>query len=874
MNQSDSHLRLSKTLSKLLSIIIIIALLLPAWGAGATTAMAQYEKLHPALQEVAAEGGRQMVRVIVQLSEATAGIEAGDNWHGGAVIYNLSMLNALALEIPANRLHALANVGGVKRVSPDAVMLRSAEDDGELVAQEEFNGNAEDMARSVNWQWQELGEADGFDVGDVALVSFLAGTMEGLRIQGDNRGAQATVDLRAEGNLSLTIGYRRKDFNAAEDVVTLALSADQGASWQQVAEFGGPVTDPVLNVETFELTDLHADEIMLRILSSDGTAADAGFYIDFLRFQVTINPESFLYRLHLPMIADDDTASQARQIEAASGTHYVLDRFDNVSYSNNDGSANWSSAWSENDPYGVPGPSSEYYVGISNGRLKFNAIDKYTERMIREANLTGAQSATLSFDWQTVGLDSGETLALQIRNSAVGYQTLIQLGGNQQGTFSQDISAYIDSAVQIRFSNRSSNWESGEAVYIDNVKITWQDTSSTPPPTPAPTATPIPNAIDTSNLASTFVKAIAADQVWNEASPKRGSGVAVAVVDSGVAPHWDLNDANGNSRILVHAGFLNGETYAYPAAFFDMLLLMFLDVTNLSIDDFYGHGTHIAGTIAGNGTRSNGVYMGVAPEAKIIDVKVVDDHGVGNTSDVVAGLQWIHENSAQYNIRVVNMSLNSTVAESYLDNPLSTAVEILWFNGITVLVSVGNNGDNDDNDIIYPPANDPFVISVGAVEDQGTTDIGDDLLAPYSVHGITEDGFAKPEIVVPGTDIIAALAGADSNLAIEHPSHVLEGENGKHYFRMSGTSMAAAVATGAVAILLGAEPTLTPDQVKERLIAGGTPFGEGDTAPTTSYNGQNLVALYTFDEGSGSVVHDVSGYGAAYDLTIEHPNNV
>jgi serine protease AprX len=133
-----------------------------------------------------------------------------------------------------------------------------------------------------------------------------------------------------------------------------------------------------------------------------------------------------------------------------------------------------------------------------------------------------------------------------------------------------------------------------------------------------------------------------------------------------------------------------------------------------------------------------------------------------------------------------------------------------------VVVSAGNNGNDG---IRYPPANDPFVITAGAVDTKGTPSIVDDILALFSDHGTTQDGFMKPDFIVPGANIIAALASDDSNLALDHPTHTVAGPNGNHYFRMSGTSMASAVAAGAVALLLQDEPTLTPDQVKYRLNA-------------------------------------------------------
>jgi serine protease AprX len=235
--------------------------------------------------------------------------------------------------------------------------------------------------------------------------------------------------------------------------------------------------------------------------------------------------------------------------------------------------------------------------------------------------------------------------------------------------------------------------------------------------------------------------------------------------------------------------------------------------------DDYGHGTHIAGIIGGNGLLSWGKYIGIAPKVNLVSVKVSDAHGMGYESDVVAGLQWIYENRDDYNIRVVNISLNSSVPQSYHTSPLDAAVEILWFNSVVVVVSAGNNAVGH-NGILYPPANDPFVITVGATDDQGTPDTGDDLLANFSAFGTTEDGVAKPDLVAPGRNIVSISPGAHATLVQEHPDHRVDGI----YFRMSGTSMSSAVTSGAVALLLQAQPGLNPDQVKWRLMHTTEPF--------------------------------------------------
>jgi serine protease AprX len=295
---------------------------------------------------------------------------------------------------------------------------------------------------------------------------------------------------------------------------------------------------------------------------------------------------------------------------------------------------------------------------------------------------------------------------------------------------------------------------------------------------------------------SIFLETIGATQLWDMGLD--GSGITVAVVDSGITDWADIktDGEDGHDRILDWVQYSDSVAY-HP-------------------DDYYGHGTHIAGTIGGDGYLSEGMYKGVAPGVNFVTVKVSDDYGMSYMSDVVAGLQWVLDHKDQYNIRIVNLALNSSEPESYHTSPLNAAVEILWFNGIVVVVSAGNNGGDG---VILPPANDPFVISVGASIDNGTAGTGDDSLAPYSAYGITESGFTKPEIVAPGHDIVSLIGKPDAILMQEHPDHFIDDPQGTGmYFRMSGTSMASAVTTGAIALLLQAEPDLTPDQVKYRLI--------------------------------------------------------
>jgi serine protease AprX len=235
--------------------------------------------------------------------------------------------------------------------------------------------------------------------------------------------------------------------------------------------------------------------------------------------------------------------------------------------------------------------------------------------------------------------------------------------------------------------------------------------------------------------------------------------------------------------------------------------------------DQYGHGTLVAGIIAGNGRAAGGSIVGVAPQANLINVRINDENGVATAADVIAGLQWINDNRDTYNIRVVNISLNSSVPESYHTSALAAAAEILWFNGIVVVASAGNNGADGR---LYAPANDPFVITVGAADDRGTAERGDDTLAAFSARGTDESGQAKPELVAPGVNIVSTRC-ATCTLSRIFPGNAAAGFSGaQEYFRASGTSLAAPVVAGVAALMLQKEPELTPDQVKQRLIMSGT----------------------------------------------------
>jgi serine protease AprX len=298
-----------------------------------------------------------------------------------------------------------------------------------------------------------------------------------------------------------------------------------------------------------------------------------------------------------------------------------------------------------------------------------------------------------------------------------------------------------------------------------------------------------------SGPASVFPQTVGAPAAW--ATGSNGRGVAIAVLDSGVQPHPDLG-----ARVIVNQRFNQGAA---------------------SSADQYGHGTWVAGIAAGGGAASRGAYVGIAPGASIVNLKVSDDTGAAHASDVLQALEWVVDNHAAYNIRVVNLSFVSSLAEGYATNLLDAAVEMVWHSGVAVVVSAGNQGADTAQ---YAPANDPYVITVGAADDAGTAGPQDDTLAWFSTFGLTQDGFAKPDLVAPGRHIVGPLSNNGAILANEFPSRVVNHQ----YIQLSGTSAAAPVLAGAIALLGQARPMLSPDQVKWLLLQTARPMGRGSGA--------------------------------------------
>ncbi|HEV8337364.1 MAG TPA: S8 family peptidase [Candidatus Polarisedimenticolia bacterium] len=305
---------------------------------------------------------------------------------------------------------------------------------------------------------------------------------------------------------------------------------------------------------------------------------------------------------------------------------------------------------------------------------------------------------------------------------------------------------------------------------------------------------------------------VGADQAARQTTPLgsslNGAGVTVAVVDSGIANHSDIG-----SRQVAEVEVVGHEK---------------------GFADYYGHGTHVAGIIAGDGSASSDSqsfrrFNGIAPKAKLVSVRVLGPDGSGRVSDVLAGINWVVLNRSAYNIRVMNLSLGHSVEQSYVDDPLCQAVELAWRSGIVVVAAAGNSGTGGYA-TIHSPGNDPSIITVGASNNYRSAVRPDDVLTSYTSRGPTYlDHVVKPDLVAPGNRTISlraegsALDTAYAALRVKqgaYRSDPAAAQLDSPYFELSGSSMSAGVVSGMAALMIQAQPLITPDTVKARLMKG------------------------------------------------------
>lgn len=258
-----------------------------------------------------------------------------------------------------------------------------------------------------------------------------------------------------------------------------------------------------------------------------------------------------------------------------------------------------------------------------------------------------------------------------------------------------------------------------------------------------------------------------------------GKGIGIAILDTGISPNNDF--LYPQNRILAFKDFINNKAKPY---------------------DDNGHGTHVAGIAGGSGINSNGKYRGIAPDCNFIGVKVLNNEGKGNASDVLAGLQWVMDNKEKYNIKVANLSIGTSNTSS--NDPLVKAVENMWDRGVIITIAAGNDGPKKHT--ISSPAISRKVITIGASDDNITANVWGNNLINFSGRGPTLECIVKPDILAPGVNIISCL----SNSVSKQSNEIVD----KNYFSLSGTSMSTPIVSGAIALLLEKYKDLKPDDVK------------------------------------------------------------
>ena len=320
-----------------------------------------------------------------------------------------------------------------------------------------------------------------------------------------------------------------------------------------------------------------------------------------------------------------------------------------------------------------------------------------------------------------------------------------------------------------------------------------------------------------------------------------GQGVAVAILDTGISPHTALG-----KKVVANVSMVTGDP---------------------STADEFGHGTHVAGVIAGNASSAllvTPLYTGgIAPGAQLVNVRVLGDTGVGLTSDVIAGIDWVIANKAKYNIRVINLSLGHPVTEPCLTDPLCEAVARAYAAGVVVVAAAGNYGVAPNGAPILGgitvPGNSPYAITVGALNTKGTVKRSDDTVATYSSRGPTKYDFgAKPDLAAPGNKIVSLQAN-NSYLPLNYPFLHIAGGGTNAYMQLSGTSMAAPMVSGAVALLLSGTPQLSAAQVKLALQTGATFMPDGGILGAGAGNANFMAARKTAQNGLSLTLTSVIG---------------
>lgn len=818
LRQNKKRLKMNWRFQFFLAVCLILPLV--AFQPNLRTASAH---AHPALLTMAANEPDTLVKVIVRKSSASADLASDVSSLGGKVTKDLSIINSFVAVLPARSVPALAMNSSVRWISPDAEVSKSSVT-AEGGSSGGKGGSGGDLVNTIynSTTWAT-------DMGSIpensSSAAFNSTAISSGRYIWFNSAIKLTGISQSTTTAlyydDVTVSFTANNANYSIDIPSATITFSPGLGSSAGTTSYDEVTGHWLTSAplSYDSQDVFLTGLVYKVpVSFPGSITNVNWSGRFSTDTQGVSITNWKWSAAAYSLLSTDyntlgvkpcalsTCSAYANTDLA-GTPETY-KLSVVSGARGTGGTNYTGTYGTlqattpvvlfkdadntidapegpNATYGYAGATTGYFTGFSAERTPDTTITQI------EAVLRFYVPAAISADVRLTPIvddNPGSTLTISktVFNAHVGannaYTYYIDITGTRSWEW-----ADFDKAIQLKIDQTLLN--STSKVYYDAIglRVTYSDGNDNSAVINSTAGTTAP--VDISNLTNVYNQAIRATDIWNmgngNGNGNQGQGVNIAVVDSGIIKHKDLKDT-----VLGSVNFNSGQH---------------------SSVDAYGHGTFVAGIIAGSGKQSRGKYMGVAPKAGLVNVRVSDDQGMSYESDVIAGLQWIYNNKNRYNIKVVNISLNSSLAQSYHTSPMCAAAEILWFSGIVVVVSAGNNGTAN----LYPPANDPFVITVGATDDRGTATIVDDTVATFSAYG-TVEGTAKPDLVAPGRNIIAFLPSHNrTTISQLHPNNKVN----NNYFRMSGTSMAAPMVSGAVALLLKDEPNLNPDQVKYRLKA-------------------------------------------------------
>jgi serine protease AprX len=588
---------------------------------------------------------------------------------------------------------------------------------------------------------------------------------------------------------------------AATGAATVALLVSCSA-----ASSGKPVRSDAL-AHSYIVEAVSADIAAQAVLAAGGAVTSRLGIIDAVEADLTDTEHALVLKFNgVKQITTNDVVST----QAAAA---VRDNFETSSFANDDGSHRWYGDWVEqndnNSPY--------------DGRISIGWIDRLGKRLVftgngsiyrKAATPSSSPAVTLKFKSLRAGLKAGEYVAVQASgNGGTNWVEVGRISGPATDiafiSRRYDISAYRGRNTAVRFVASMNGAFGVDHVSIDDVEIAYTTNFGD--------GDPLPVDVNASPLHNAGI---------------RGRDVGVAVIDTG---YWKIDsldkDSAGNGRV---------------AAQYDAIRNVVDTTWSTLSTDTTGHGTHVTSLIASSRKSANNRYFGVAPDARIISVKAFGEDGSSTYATVIRGIDWVVANKNLYAIRVLNLSLGAPARSRYWDDPLNKAVMRAWQSGIVVVVSAGNSGPLPQT--VGVPGNVPYVITVGAMTDNYTSNASDDRLASFSSTGPTFEGFVKPDLVAPGGHDWGFMA-TYSKIAVDHPTFMNNGD----FFTMSGTSQAAAVVSGVAALVIGNNPSLTPDQVKCRIIASARP----------AVNATGSLAYSVLQQGAGLVDAKVAVNGTA-----------